>query len=106
MDLSKYTPEELQWLKKDIDKELTSRRKMDAKKAQKELKSVAERYGFTLNELVSGQTAKPVRAKGDVRFRHPDDVTKIWSGRGRKPVWVKQWEAEGRSLDELRVEPD
>lgn len=104
MDLSKYTPEELQWLKKDIDKELTSRRKMDAKKAQKELKSVAERYGFTLNELVSGQTAKPARSKGDVRFRHPQDSNKSWSGRGRKPVWIKEWEASGRILDELRVE--
>lgn len=105
MDLSKYTPEELQWLKKDIDKELTSRRKVDAKKAQKELKSVAERYGFTLNELVSGQTAKPTRAKGEVRFRHPEDAGKVWSGRGRKPVWVKEWEASGRSLEETRVEP-
>lgn len=104
MDLSKYTPDELQWLKKDIDKELTSRRKLDAKKAQQELKSVAERYGFTLNELISGQAEKLTLAKTDVRFRHPEDVNKIWSGRGRKPVWIKEWEASGHSLDELRIE--
>ncbi len=104
MDLSKYTSDELQWLKKDIDKELTSRRKVDVKKAQQELKSVAERYGFTLNELVSGQAVKLALAKTDVRFRHPEDADKIWSGRGRKPVWIKEWEASGHSLDELRVE--
>lgn len=103
MDLSKYTFEELQWLRKDIDRELTSRRKLDAKKAQQELKSVAERYGFTLNELLSGQGGKSARAKGDVRFRHPEDTNKVWSGRGRKPVWVKEWEASGRLLEELRV---
>lgn len=103
MDLSKYTSEELRWLKKDIDKELASRRKEDARKAQKELKSVAERYGFTLNELVSGQGTKPVRSKADVRFRHPKDSNKTWSGRGRKPVWVKEWEASGGDLEELRV---
>lgn len=106
MDLSKYTPEELQWLKKDIDKELASRRKVDAKQAQRELKSVAERYGFTLNELVASQAVKPTRAKGDVRFRHPEDSNKVWSGRGRKPGWVKEWEASGRSLDEVRVGQD
>ncbi|MCO6440668.1 MAG: H-NS histone family protein [Nitrococcus mobilis] len=104
MDLSKYTFDELQWLKKDIDKELTSRRKLDAKKAQQELKSVAERYGFTLNELISGQTAKLTLANTAVRFRHPEDADKIWSGRGRKPAWIKEWEARGHSLDELRVE--
>lgn len=103
MDLSKYTSEELRWFKKDIDKELVSRRKVDAKQAQKELKSVAAHYGFTLNELVLGQPAKRARTATDVRFRHPQDSTKTWTGRGRKPIWIKEWEASGRSLDELRV---
>ena len=103
MDLSKYTPDELQWLKKDIDKELASRRKTDVKKAQKELKAVAERYGFTVNELVSGQAAGTAQTKKEVRFSHPGDSNKTWSGRGRKPVWVKEWEASGRAVEELRV---
>ncbi len=103
MDLSNYTTEQLNQLKKDIDVEIQSRRKEDAKKAQQEMKQVAERYGFTLNDLVSGQPAK-TRAKGKVRFQHPSDAGKTWSGRGRKPVWIKEWEAGGRSLDELRVD--
>ena len=103
MDLSKYTSEELQRLKRDIDKELASRRTMDLKEAQKELKSVAERYGFSLTELVSEQPVTLAPTTGQVWFRHPRDSHKIWSGRGRKPVWVKEWEASGHSLDELRV---
>lgn len=104
MDLSKYNSGELRQLKKDIDKELNSRRKQEAKQAQQELKEVAEKYGFNLSELVPGQTAKTTpRAKGQVRFRHPDDSSKTWSGRGRKPVWVKEWEAAGRSLESIRV---
>lgn len=103
MDLSKYSSEELRKLKKEIDREIEGRRKDDAKKAQQELKQVAERYGFNLSDLVGGQAAKPARAKGKVRFRHPSDSGKTWSGRGRKPVWIKEWEASGRSLDELRV---
>jgi len=103
MDLSKYSSEELRKLKKDIDREIESRRKEDAKKAQQELKQVAERYGFNLTDLVGGQPAKPTKAKGKVRFQHPSDSGKTWSGRGRKPVWIKEWEAAGRSLDELRV---
>ena len=103
MDLSKYSSEELRQLRSDIDAELKSRRREDAKMAQKELKSVAEKYGFSLNELMSGAPAKQGRRAGTVRFRHPDDPSKVWSGRGRKPVWIKEWEAAGRSLEKLRV---
>ncbi len=104
VDLTKYSSEELRALKKDIDKALEARRKDDAKKAQQEMKAIAERYGFSVNELVQGQTARSTRrGKAPARFRHPDDASKTWSGRGRKPVWVKDWEAAGRSLEELRI---
>jgi DNA-binding protein H-NS len=66
MDLSNYTTQQLNALKKDIDKEINGRRKEDAKKAQQELKQVAERYGFTLGDLVAGQSTKG-RAKAKVR---------------------------------------
>ena len=102
MDLSKYSSDELRRLRSDIDSELKSRRREDAKIAQKELKNVAEKYGFSLNELMGG-AAKQSRRPTTVRFRHPDDPSKVWSGRGRKPVWVKEWEGSGRSLEKLRV---
>lgn len=102
MNLSKYSSQELRQLRKDIDKELKSRRRQEIKEAQRELKTVAEKYGFALNELVSAQSSGKKKT-GAVRFRHPEDSSKTWSGRGRKPVWVKQWEESGQSLDELRV---
>ncbi|UEX76634.1 H-NS histone family protein [Spiribacter halobius] len=104
VDLSKYNIEELATLKKDIDKEIQGRRKQDQKKALREAKKVAERYGFSLTDLV-GAPAKAGKSsgKGTVRFRHPEDPSKTWSGRGRKPGWVKDWEAKGRDLDELRA---
>ena len=103
MDLSKYSSEELRQLQSEIDSELKSRRREDAKLAQKELKSVAEKYGFSLNDLVGGTSPKAAGKSSTVRFRHPDDPSKVWSGRGRKPVWIKEWEQSGRSLEKLRV---
>ncbi|MDZ7810383.1 MAG: H-NS histone family protein [Arhodomonas sp.] len=106
IDLSKYSSPELQELKKEIDKALEARRREDAKKAQQELKEVAERYGFSLNELLAKQgAAAPAkrRTKTPPQYEHPEDPKKTWSGRGRKPAWVKEWEAAGRSLEELRI---
>ena len=103
MDLAKYSSDELRQLQSDIDAELKNRRREDAKLAQRELKSVAEKYGFSLTDLVNGSSAKGTGKPTTVRFRHPDDPSKVWSGRGRKPVWIKEWEQAGRSLEKLRV---
>ena len=102
MDLSNYNSQQLRELQAEIERELKKRRREEIKQAQRELRDVAERFGFTLQELISGQVA----ASGGraVRYRHPTDETQTWSGRGRKPHWVKEWEAQGRSLDELRVD--
>lgn len=102
MELSKYDTKQLRQLQKDIDKELRSRRKQEVKVAQKELKEVAEKYGFSLNELVGAQTPTAT-TKRRPKYRHPEDPNKTWSGRGRKPVWIKDWEGQGRSLEDLRI---
>ena len=38
-----------------------------------------------------------------VQYRHPDDTTQQWSGRGRQPEWFKEWVDAGKSMDLLRV---
>lgn len=104
MDLSKYSTKKLHELRRDIDKEIGRKRQQERREALREAKQIAEQYGFALDDLVGGTAkAKGRTSKGAVRFRHPDDNSKTWSGRGRKPVWVKEWEAEGNSVDELRV---
>lgn len=104
MDLSRHNSQELQQLKKDIDKELRRRHKQDVKEAQKELKNVADRFGLSVSDLLTGASSKAPKQQTAVRFRHPEDPGKGWSGRGRKPAWIKEWEANGKSLEELRVD--
>lgn len=107
MDLSKLTIPELHDLRQKIDKEIAGRRKAEQKKAKQELKEVAKRYGFALSDLVGAGAASGARSKSHaaiVRFKHSQNPRKTWSGRGRKPMWVKEWESQGGSLEELRVE--
>ena len=104
MDVTQYSNQELNQLKKDIDKELNKRRRQDLKEAQKELKSVAEKYGVALSDLVPGGGSGKSGSASKVRFRHPEDPSKGWSGRGRRPNWVKEWEEKGGRIDDLRVD--
>jgi DNA-binding protein H-NS len=101
MNLDSYNSQELRELKAEIDREIQKRRREEIREAQKELRTVAERYGFSLSELVASQGATPGTSRGIPKFGHPEDPGKTWSGRGRKPGWIKEWEEQGRSLDEL-----
>ncbi|MFD1381706.1 H-NS histone family protein [Fodinicurvata halophila] len=104
VDLSKYSTKELNTLSKDIDKELRARRKHDEKKAREEMKKVAERYGLSLSEVAgsAATTKNKGRTQASAKYVHPDDGSKTWSGRGRKPAWVKDC-SRRPFLEELRA---
>lgn len=102
VNLAEYDTPSLRKLKADIDKELASRRRNDARLAKQEMRKAAEKYGFSLSELVNPSTLKG-GSSAPAKYQHPNDPSKTWSGRGRKPAWVKEYESSGRSLDELRI---
>jgi len=106
---------ELNKLKVAVEKEIDSRKKTQRNKALGEIKSIAAKYGLKLSEVVStpaGQvkSRKPKAKKSakstekKVAYRHPENPLLTWSGgRGRRPQWVKDWEAAGRLIDEAKV---
>ncbi len=103
-DLSSYSRDELLELKKTIDKEITQRRKDEEKQAREELKAVAEKYGFTLNELLEARGQTKTSSSGSpAKFRHPSDASKTWTGKGRKPAWLREWEANGGNKEDCRI---
>ncbi|TQE99088.1 MAG: H-NS histone family protein [Spiribacter salinus] len=104
MDLSRYSIKQLEQLKRDIEKEVARKQHEEKKEALREAKRVAQKYGFALDDLVGGAPkAKKRTGKAPAKFCHPDDPSKTWSGRGRKPQWIKEWEQAGGDLEKLRV---
>ncbi|MFP4648036.1 MAG: hypothetical protein ACLFMS_02400 [Halorhodospira sp.] len=51
-DLSRYSVEQLRSLRKQVEQEIERRRKENITLARRELKAIAERYGFALSELL------------------------------------------------------
>lgn len=101
MDLESLSKEELETLKKDVDKALKSvdaRRKAEAKRAAD---LAAKEYGFSLDDLVGGTPSKGV--KGVPKYANPADPSQTWTGRGRKPGWVNDALKSGKSLDDLAL---
>lgn len=109
---------ELRRLEGKIAAELTRRENSARKDALKAMKKIAADHGLSLTDVLKdatpastkAETAKTKRKasskKGKpvpVKYRNPADTTQGWTGRGRKPLWVASWLAEGKSLNELLV---
>ena len=108
-DYETMSRKELMEMRAQIDRAIAAVADRDKRVALKAAEAAAREHGFSLQDLVAGmaQAAAGGRGRaakgGAARFRNPDDASQTWSGRGRRPRWVHEAEAAGRSLDDLRV---
>lgn len=102
IDLSALSLAELKQLEKNVAKAITSfeeRRKTDARAKVDEL---ARELGFSLNELVEAAPSRK-RTASEPKYRHPENPEITWSGRGRKPAWIVDGLAAGKSLEDFAI---
>jgi DNA-binding protein H-NS len=99
IDLSKLSLEELQSLARDIEIEVVSRREADRDRVLNQMRELAGSLGMTLEEVVRGEKGKGVPVP--VKYRNPDNPVLTWSGRGKRPAWVNEALASGKSLEDL-----
>ena len=60
---------------------------------------------YDLLERVNGGKGSRSRVLGAaaIKFRHPDNTSLTWSGRGKRPTWIKAYLEKGGSMDNLAV---
>ena len=80
-------------------------RKQEMASAIAEIKRIMAQFGISPADLGFGGRGGKGKAKGtSVAAKYRDPVSgKTWSGRGRRPAWVVALEAEGKSLDSVKV---
>lgn len=101
MDLESLSRDELRNLIADAQKALKSvdaRRRAEAKRAAEK---AAKEFGFSLDEIIGAPG--PKGSKGSPKYANPADSSQTWTGRGRKPNWVNEALAQGKSLDDLAL---
>lgn len=102
MNLSGMKTSELQALHNKIAQEIKRRQDAEIIAARKKIQAIVQEVGVPLEELL----AAPPRAKSGpvpVRYQHPEIAENKWTGRGHQPVWVREWIASGKNLDDLLV---
>ncbi|WP_174875617.1 H-NS family nucleoid-associated regulatory protein [Vogesella oryzae] len=106
MDLSTLDFSALLQLRTDVDAEIRRRESEEKAKAAKQVMELIRTHGLDLQELANKSVkavATTARKPVDAKYRHPDDASLSWTGRGRKPLWVVTWLDAGRTLEELLI---
>ena len=99
--IDKLSLEDLKKLQKQVGKAIGDfeiKRRNDALKA---IEAKAKEHGFTLSELSGKAKAKPKASPP--KYRHPENPSVTWSGRGRQPGWIKEGLAAGKSLEDYAI---
>ena len=100
IDLSSYSLDELKARQKDVAKAVNSFEARKRAEALAKLEAAAKDAGFSLTELLGSKAAK---APSVPKYRHPENPTKTWSGRGRRPNWFVEALNDGASEADLLI---
>jgi DNA-binding protein H-NS len=99
-DLEKLSIEELKKLQKDVAKAVSSFEDRKRSGVIAELEAVAQKHGYKLADLAGGKKAK---VASPAKYKHPEDSSLTWSGRGRQPNWIKDELSAGKSLIDFAI---
>ncbi|CUH54309.1 H-NS histone family protein [Shimia marina] len=104
MKLDEMNRDELLDLRAEIDIQIEKKEAQRKSDALKAIEEAAEKYGFSLDELanVSGKK-KGGLMKGVPKYAHPNDKSKTWTGKGRKPKWFDEALAAGVTPDQMEI---
>lgn len=100
-DLSDLNLDELRKLQKDVAKAIDTYQSRQKHEALAAAEAAAKEMGFTLAELIG--STKATKAAGPAKYRHPENPSITWSGRGRQPTWLKEAVDAGKSKDNFLI---
>ena len=104
VDLNNMSKEELKKLIKEAEKALKTIETRRLTQAKKAAESAAKEYGFSLDELLGGTATKGKKtSKGVPQYQNPADPSQTWTGKGRKPNWVIEALASGKTMEDLKI---
>ncbi|MCG7625937.1 H-NS histone family protein [Epibacterium sp. Ofav1-8] len=102
IDLKQYRKSELEDLANEIKKELDDKLKTDTQNALSEMIEVAQKYELPFADVIEMHRKKSrKKPEPGVTYRNPHDPNQTWSGRGRRPAWIRELLNQGVTLEDL-----
>ena len=93
-DFRSYDYAQLLEAKRDIDTLIEERREEVRQQFRNETMEKAQKLGLDIVQVLCTIEAK---------YRDPQNPSNTWSGKGRKPAWLKEYLDQGHNLTEYEA---
>jgi DNA-binding protein H-NS len=94
MKLEKMPTAELEALRAEVEAMIQAKIAERRQHLETELAKLAGLFGER-----TARNAKATKGSVSAKYRNPDNVTEIWSGRGRRPLWLDSQLKAGKELE-------
>ena len=102
-DFENLSINELQAVKENVEKALKLKQANERKEIIAKIKELAASINCTVEIHDIDNKAVRKGSKVAVKYRHPDDPEKTWTGRGVTPKWMQALLDSGRDRSEFEV---
>ncbi|MCS6786308.1 MAG: H-NS histone family protein [Thiobacillaceae bacterium] len=87
-----------------LEREAEKARKEELAAVIADIKAKMAEWGISVEDLglPTRRRGRRKAAVGEAKYRNPA-TGETWTGKGRKPAWLTQALAQGKSLDDFRV---
>ena len=103
IDLKNKTPEELQKIIAEAQTQLEEIQRGKYKEVVAQIKELAASIGVTVEIQEGSKKANKNVSSVPAKYRHPDDHSITWTGRGMTPKWLKALIDSGHSKEEFLI---
>lgn len=100
-DLTVLEDGQLTLLEKQIEGERKRRAAEREVLVTDRIAQVAAEFGMSVDKVC--ELAKVRKTGQPPKYRHPENPQKTWTGKGRRPDWVKEFQNNGGDIETCRI---
>ena len=102
-NIDKLSYRELLDLENRISVAIEAKRQAEKANLKLKLAEMAADSGFNLDDLIGSNKGGRKGGKVAPKYRHPQNPTMTWTGRGRQPLWLVDELKKGKKLESFAI---
>lgn len=100
--ISNYSIDQLNDLIQKAEAEKESKKAGEIVALRSQMVAMAGKLGMKVEDIINYETQKK-KPSGKPKYRNPANPEQTWTGRGKKPGWLKQALESGAKLEDFAI---
>jgi len=104
IDLGAYSINDLHKLAERVQQEIQHKQQTQILELRQRMEEMAGHLGMTPEDVLSFDARKKTsKIPAKPKYRNPDNPEQTWSGRGKRPHWLREAVEQGTDIKEFEI---